>query len=217
MINICFHGVGTPQRELEPGEDRYWVGTGQFHQILDELSTWPEVRISFDDGNASDVTDALPALLERELTADFFVVAGRLDTPGSLDRDDVRALRKHGMRVGTHGMWHRSWRGMDPVTRERELVTARTVLAELTGGPVDLAACPLGGYDRVVLTHLRRLGYQRVFTSDRRRARPDAWLQPRFSVMQPDTPESLRTEIRVKPGVVRRAQAGLVGVAKRLR
>jgi peptidoglycan/xylan/chitin deacetylase (PgdA/CDA1 family) len=119
------------------------------------------------------------------------------------------------MRIGSHGMWHRPWRGMDPATRDRELITAREQLAELTGGPIDLAACPLGSYDREVLAQLRRLGYHRVFTSDRRRARPHAWLQPRFSVRHQDTPESLRAEAR--PGVVRRAQAGLVGVAKRLR
>ena len=215
MINICFHGVGTPQRELEPGEHQYWVETGQFHQILDELLTWPEVRISFDDGNLSDRTEALPALLERDLTADFFVLAGRLDMAGSLGRDDVRELHRHGMRVGTHGMFHRPWRGMDRATRDRELVTAREQLAELVGAPVDLAACPLGSYDRDVLTQLRKFGYHRVFTSDRRRARPHAWLQPRFSVQHHDTPESLRAEAR--PGMVRRAQAGRVGVANRLR
>jgi peptidoglycan/xylan/chitin deacetylase (PgdA/CDA1 family) len=215
VINVCFHGVGTPRRELEPGEHQYWVDTSQFHQILDELLTWQQVRISFDDGNLSDRTEALPALLERDLTADFFVLAGRLDTAGSLGRDDVRELQKHGMRIGTHGMWHRPWRGMDLATRDRELITAREQLAELTGGPIDLAACPLGSYDREVLAQLRRLGYHRVFTSDRRRARPHAWLQPRFSVRHQDTPESLRAEAR--PGVVRRAQAGLVGVAKRLR
>jgi len=35
------------------------------------------VQLSFDDGNRSDVGIALPALLERELSATFFVVAGR--------------------------------------------------------------------------------------------------------------------------------------------
>jgi peptidoglycan/xylan/chitin deacetylase (PgdA/CDA1 family) len=215
VINICFHGVGTPQRELEPGEDQYWVGTGHFHRILDELMTWPEVRISFDDGNASDLTTALPALMERGLDADFFLVAGRLGAPGSVDPDGVRELHRRGMRVGSHGMWHRSWRRMDLATRHRELVAARERLANLTGAPIEAAACPLGSYDRGVLIHLRRLGYTQVFTSDRRRSRRHAWLQPRYSVRRQDTPESLRAE--AQPGVVRRAQAGLVGMAKRLR
>ena len=27
VLNICFHGIGTPQRQLQPGEDAYWVDT----------------------------------------------------------------------------------------------------------------------------------------------------------------------------------------------
>ena len=25
VTNICFHGIGVPERELEPGEERYWI------------------------------------------------------------------------------------------------------------------------------------------------------------------------------------------------
>ena len=77
VLNILFHGVGKPARELEPGEDVYWVTEDRFRSILDEISGWPEVRISFDDSNSSDLEIALPALIERGLTADFFVLAGR--------------------------------------------------------------------------------------------------------------------------------------------
>src|SRR5687767_10674733 len=90
VINICFHGIGTPGRDLEPGESRYWIGVDTFHRVLDDLVTWPAVRISFDDGNASDVEIGLPGLLSRGLTADFFVLAGRLGAPGSLDEPAVK-------------------------------------------------------------------------------------------------------------------------------
>ena len=53
-INICFHGVGTPARELEPGEDAYWIGVDTFHRVLDEVMTWPSVRLSFDAPWTSD-------------------------------------------------------------------------------------------------------------------------------------------------------------------
>ena len=33
-VNILFHGIGTPRRELEPGEDAYWVGRDQFEALL---------------------------------------------------------------------------------------------------------------------------------------------------------------------------------------
>jgi peptidoglycan/xylan/chitin deacetylase (PgdA/CDA1 family) len=215
VLNVCFHGVGTPGRELEPGEAPYWVTVERFREVLDEIATWPGIRISFDDGNASDIEIGLPALVERGLRADFFVLAGRLGTPGSLDADQVGKLAAHGMTIGSHGMDHRSWRGLDPSTRDAEFVTARERIAEAAGAPVDLAACPLGRYDRRVLTDLRRLGYRHVFTSDRRPARPGAWLQPRYSVRHDDTPASLRAA--VQPNLVARTRLEAIGLAKRLR
>jgi peptidoglycan/xylan/chitin deacetylase (PgdA/CDA1 family) len=217
VINICFHGIGTPERALEPGEDRYWITVKSYRAILDEVATWPGVRLSFDDGNTSDVEFGLPGLVARGLTADFFVLAGRLGSAGSLDADGIRELHRHGMSIGTHGMHHRSWRGMDPGTRHEELVEARERLASVAGTAVDEAACPLGRYDRRLLAQLRALGYRRVFTSDRRPAQRTAWLQPRFSVTCDDTPETLRAAALATPPLTRRLRNAAVGVAKRWR
>jgi peptidoglycan/xylan/chitin deacetylase (PgdA/CDA1 family) len=217
VLNICFHGVGTPRRDLEPGEDGYWVRTDRFLEILNEIASWPSVRISFDDGNASDVEVGLPALTERGLSAQFFVLAGRLGAPGSLTPAGVGELAGAGMTVGTHGMSHRSWRGMDHRTLQAELVEARQRIEDASGCAVTEAACPMGRYDRRVLSELRHLGYRRVYTSDRRTARPDGWLQPRFSVHSGDTAESLRTTVLSRPGPARRARQTAASVVKRLR
>jgi peptidoglycan/xylan/chitin deacetylase (PgdA/CDA1 family) len=215
--NICFHGIGRPGRTLEEGEDPYWVGADQFLRLLDEITTWPSVQISFDDGNASDVEIGLPALLERSLTAQFFVLAGRLDKPGSLRTADVRELGRHGMSVGTHGMHHRSWRRMDAATTRVELVEAREQIADASGTTVDLAACPLGDYDRRLLAALRRQGFRRVYTSDRQPARTGGWLQPRFSVRDVDTPQSLLAQVRAPLRPQRRLRLEATALVKRWR
>jgi peptidoglycan/xylan/chitin deacetylase (PgdA/CDA1 family) len=217
VVNVCFHGIGTPQRELEPGEAPYWVSEAAFHRILDELAEWPDVRISFDDGNASDVEVGLPALVARGLDAQFFLLAGRLDQPGCVSSDGIRELRAHGMTVGSHGMWHRSWRGLSPREQVEEFVTARDRLAEVAQAPVTVAACPLGRYDRQVLKALRDNGYTKVYTSDRRPARPDSWLQARYSVKDGDTAEGLRAQIRTRPPLAGRVRASAVGAVKRWR
>ena len=51
----------------------------------------------------SDFVYGLPALLDRGLTATFFVVAGRLGEPGFLSENDVRTLVSAGMTIGCHG------------------------------------------------------------------------------------------------------------------
>src|SRR5207342_3607508 len=102
-----------------------------FDQVLDAVVGRPDVQLTFDDGNASDVEIALPSLLERGLSAEFFVLAGLLGEPGRLAADDVRELHGAGMRVGSHGWAHRDWRRIDPSLHAREFSDARQVLAEL--------------------------------------------------------------------------------------
>lgn len=217
LLNLTFHGIGDPGRELEPGEARYWVTTPSYAAIVAAVAGLPRVAISFDDGNASDVRLGLPVLLDHGLTATFFVLAGRLDTDGSLSSADVRHLVSEGMQIGTHGMDHVSWRGMDDQTVVRELVDARAAIAGVAGCDVVAAACPLGRYDRTSLGHLRRLGYERVYTSDRRPARADAWLQSRYSVTREDTPESILELATQHPSIGVRVRRAAVGVWKQLR
>jgi peptidoglycan/xylan/chitin deacetylase (PgdA/CDA1 family) len=214
---VCFHGIGEPARVLEPGEAPYWISRNAYLDILDVLAEHPDVRISFDDGNASDIEIGLPGLLERGLSATFFVLAGRLDRPGSLSEKDVRALAEHGMGIGSHGMDHRPWRGLDPGTRRRELEDARHVLRQVSGRSVTEAALPLGRYDRELLSHLRGLGYTAVHTSDRRWAREGDWIQPRFSVRTGDTADTVRRTMLGQQSPGRRAERALVGAIKRWR
>lgn len=216
LTNLCFHGIGEPGRDLEPGEARYWISRDAYEAILDVLVGRPEVRISFDDGNRSDVAIGLPGLLERGLDATFFVLAARLGKPGSLDHADVAHLRTAGMRIGTHGMDHVSWRGLDPSAVRRELVEARAQIAAAAGAAVTEAALPRGQYDRTTLRHLRRLGYRAVHTSDRTRATPGTWLQPRFSVTATDDAAGVRALLAPQP-VARRLERRAAGLVKRLR
>lgn len=182
LTNITFHGVGPQPRVIEAGEDRVWLSSTRFAEILDTLAQYDDVAIMFDDGNASDVREALPALLDRGLQATFFVVAARLGTPHFASEDDVRLLADRGMTIGSHGMRHRSWRNLDDRDLNEELGEARRRLEDVVGGPVTHAACPFGAYDRRVLGALRSHGYERVFTSDGGPARPDRWLQARTSL-----------------------------------
>lgn len=217
VVNICFHGIGEPARELEPGESRYWIGSDLYEQVLDEVAGRDDVRLSFDDGNASDVDLGLPGLVRRGLSATFFVLAGRLDRPGSLREEDVRTLRDHGMAVGNHGMRHVSWRGLDDADAATELVEARERISAVVGQPVDRAALPLGQYDRRVLARLRAAGYREVCTSDRRPARSGAWLQPRYSVTDTDTIDSLKTSVLSPRPARERLVREAVGLVKRWR
>lgn len=216
IVNLCFHGVGVCAREREPGEVAYWMDTDVFLGVLDLVAVRGGVRLSFDDGNRSDVDVVLPSLRERGLTATFFPLAGRLDDPASLGTEDLRKLRAEGMSIGSHGWTHTAWRGLDDAEARREFFEARVVLEEASGGSITEAAFPLGSYDRAVLRRLKSAGYRAVYSSDRFPARRSAWLQARYSVGSADTVESVARIVRRRPGV-REVRNVLASTVKRMR
>ena len=212
-INLTFHGIGRTVRWLDPGEDEVWLSHERFLSILDEVAERPDVAISFDDGNESDVALALPALRERGLSATFFVVAGRLGEPTFLDHAGVRALAAAGMEIGCHGMRHRAWRGLDRRALHEELVEAKAILERTLRRSVTRAACPFGSYDRRVLRALRDCGYERVYTSDRGTAPAGSFLQTRNSVGPRDRHVRLDDIRALDRGPIRHAK----GLVKRWR
>lgn len=198
-LNITFHGIGEPDGTLTQGERDVWASAEDFEAILDAVAEHDDVRISFDDGNASDVEHALPALSARGLHAMFFVVADRLGAPGYLGVDDLHALTAGGMGIGSHGMRHRTWRNLTDAELREELQTSRRLLEDVVGLPVTHAACPFGAYDRRVLRALRGYGYQRVFTSDGGLAGAGDWLQPRNSIRRGEGPATVTDLLAAEP------------------
>ena len=47
-LTLCFHGVGAPGAEREPGEHGYWVGRDTFLALLDDVVGAPDVDITSD-------------------------------------------------------------------------------------------------------------------------------------------------------------------------
>lgn len=168
QIAVAFHGIGSPGRELEKGESRYWISRDRFLQFLDLVAADPDpahVLITFDDANDSDFRIALPALQERGLTGSFFVITSRLDRPGSLSTEQLRILSER-MDVGSHGVDHVDWRKMPPNRLDGELFGAAQILERCIGRPVTSTSIPFGRYNARVLSAVRRAGYTKIFSSD---------------------------------------------------
>jgi peptidoglycan/xylan/chitin deacetylase (PgdA/CDA1 family) len=219
VINLCFHGIGEPGRPLEPDEDLYWIEPVQFEEFLAVIGNDTRIRITFDDGNASDARYALPSLQRHGLRGAFFVVAARLDEPGSLSRPEVRELVRAGMSVGSHGLEHRPWRTVGDEDLEAELGQAAEIIGATVGQPIREVACPFGSYDRRVLRAIRRHGFDRVYTADGgAAARPDAWLQSRYTIRRRDTPAVIERLRRAPRGSgIEPAVRSVKGIIKRLR
>jgi peptidoglycan/xylan/chitin deacetylase (PgdA/CDA1 family) len=196
---LTFHGIGPTVRQLDPGEDQVWLSCDAFKRILDAVAGQPRVEITFDDGNASDLEHAVPALRERGLRATFFVLAGRLDEPGALGPADLRQMVREGMEIGSHGMGHSPWRRLDEREASEEIVLPKARLEALVGKPITQAACPFGAYDRRTLALARAAGFEALFTSDGGVARRGQWLRTRNTIHVDDSPATVRQLLRMRP------------------
>ena len=194
ILNLVFHGVAEAGL---PSEGEWWLDQAAFERVLDSLVGRPDIRITFDDGFASDATIALPALLERGLHASFFITTNWLGTPGHVSVEDVAELVRCGMAVGSHGVTHKRWVELSRRELDYELEASRARLEDITGGPITLAASPRGAYDRAVLSAVRDAGFDFFFSTDHGTVRRDAWLQRR-TIVYPSMigPEGLRLPAR---------------------
>ncbi|MGZ4171245.1 MAG: polysaccharide deacetylase family protein [Solirubrobacteraceae bacterium] len=178
---LTFHGLGAPPDDVSDSERKVWVPVQWLEAIVDVLPS-SGVRIAFDDGNRSDVDDALPVLIRSGRSAQFFVLAGEFDKPGRIAPADVATLQRAGMRIGSHGLHHRDWRRISDHELAGELTESRRALSEIVNLDVVEAACPFGSYDRRVIKALRTAGYARAYTSDGGATQGERWLAARTTI-----------------------------------
>ncbi|QOD92034.1 polysaccharide deacetylase family protein [Lysobacter sp. CW239] len=103
-----------------------------------------QVVITFDDGDISNLTVALPLLRERGLTAEFFISSDFLGQPGMLAPADVGTLSAAGMGVGSHGRSHAFLADLDEADLIAELLESRRRLQVLSRQGVVALALPGG-------------------------------------------------------------------------
>jgi peptidoglycan/xylan/chitin deacetylase (PgdA/CDA1 family) len=168
---LTYHALAAEAGDLaawKPGARHYVLTRGEFSSHLDHLAAegfttvglddfiaWyageadlPELPIilTFDDGHASNVSLALPALTGRGMRAAFFLTVGRIGQESTLGWDDIGALRDAGMTIGSHTLTHRMPSTLSTAELEHELAESKRLLEERLGQTVHFVASPTG-YD----------------------------------------------------------------------
>ncbi|MEH0401210.1 polysaccharide deacetylase family protein [Streptomyces sp. FT05W] len=127
------------------------------------------VGLTFDDGYADFLDEALPVLLAHGCTATVFVLPGR---PGGsndwdplgprrplLTEEGVRTVAAAGMEIGSHGLLHRDLTELSDDELRRETHGSREELRRVTGRAPSGFCYPYGIADRRVAESVREAGY----------------------------------------------------------
>ncbi|WP_285653759.1 polysaccharide deacetylase family protein [Actinomycetospora sp. NBRC 106375] len=125
--------------------------------------------LTFDDGYADFLDEALPVLRRHGATATLYVLAGRLGGENAWDpegprkklmtAEQVRTAAAAGMEIGSHGMLHRCLPELTAAELREETVESRVRLAEVTGAPVEGLAYPFGEVGDREIVAARAAGY----------------------------------------------------------
>jgi len=121
------------------------------------------VLLSFDDSQGSQMTEGLPQLRRRAMTAAFFVMTVVLGKSGWMSRDDLRRLDAAGMTVAAHTWDHHRADRYTAADYPVQFDQPRELLEKVVRTPVRHFAYPYGAWNSSDLGPLRSAGYLTAF------------------------------------------------------
>jgi peptidoglycan/xylan/chitin deacetylase (PgdA/CDA1 family) len=183
---LCYHGVSAVAPPADPRG--LFVTSAQFEEHIDfiqarnyELVSVSELwrlmqagadvshhaSITFDDGFAGAVHEAMPILARRGASCTMFVATGLLGGahPHMRDqqimtREEVLELAGSGMEVGGHTVDHARLAGMPYAEVLDQLRRSRAFLEDLLARPVKTMAYPFGAFDAQAIRAAEEAGYE---------------------------------------------------------
>ncbi len=182
------------ERQLQWLSRRGW-SSFTVGELLANASRLPEksFAITFDDGYADNLLQALPLLKKYHCKATLYLVVDRFDRDWSVQRKahhdegelkreakltdhQVRELLDSGLiELGSHSVTHANLVQLEPEAVYRELSESRRTLEKCFGVPVSSFAYPFGLYLQEQVEFVRQAGYTSAVTTNEGIERVEGW------------------------------------------
>ena len=161
------------RKEAFEDQMRYLSETGVQSLLLDEFFSIQQasererkkIAITFDDGNESDYSIALPILKKYGLKATFFITVERISKNNYLSWSQLMKMNDHGMSIQSHGLTHAFLNCLTEGDAQRELLESKQEIQGRLGTEVNYFSLPGGFSSPFVLDLVEEAGYQGVCTS----------------------------------------------------
>jgi len=155
------------------------------------------VGITFDDGYASVLENAVPELVRRGFTASVYIISDRLG--GKNDWDDgtpwpllsaaqIGELAAAGMEIGSHSASHVRLAGADAEVLRAEISGSREQLSRVTDAEIRGFAYPYGDMDAAARRAVREAGFEYACATNAPRGAIGLMALPRVYIGERDGP-----------------------------
>ena len=162
------------------------------------LGSGKPIVITFDDGYASQYTNALPVLKKLGWVAVANIaVSGLAPTDGGLSDSQIRGLLAAGWQLGSEGTTTEKLTNSDPTQLGANITTARQTLQSQYSAPVNWFAYPQGAYNPAIVAAVHSAGFVGATTLVSGWASPtaDRLRLPRLQVVPGTTPAKLMSQL----------------------
>src|SRR5438270_1322930 len=172
MTHSADRNVVLAYHEVMPESNyAYCVTAASFAEqlcLLDSLKKTKSLhaQITFDDGEKSQLHNALPLLAEHGFKATYFVTPGLIGTAAKfLGWSDLRALQAAGHSIQSHGWSHKFLTFCSEAELAHELRASKQSLEDNLGSVVEEISVPGGRWNPRVIKACAAAGYRRVYVS----------------------------------------------------
>jgi peptidoglycan/xylan/chitin deacetylase (PgdA/CDA1 family) len=156
------------------------------------------IVLTFDNGYHSQYANALPVLQQLHWVADENIqLSGLPPSQGGLTADEVKAMVRAGWELDTQGISHADLVALTPSALSYQVATARKMIQQQYGVPVNWFCYPSGHYNATVIAEVKSAGYVGSTTVIPGWASPsnDPYRLPRLRVLGGTSPQALLHQI----------------------
>ena len=165
----------TPQtfeRDMQWLKDKGYVSLSLDALVgaMDGTAPMPEkpVVITFDDNNLSQYDLAAPIMEKYGFIGVFYIVSGRIDTKGLINREKILDLAARGHDIQSHTISHQVLTQLGDAALKAQLQDSKKTLEDLLGKPVNHLAYPGTAHNQRVRDAAKAAGYVTATVMDPR-------------------------------------------------
>jgi peptidoglycan/xylan/chitin deacetylase (PgdA/CDA1 family) len=129
------------------------------------------VAMTFDDGYEETASVAAPLLRRFGFCATVFVTPTEIGLPGFMTWDQLQAVVRDGVVVGSHTLHHTYLPLASSQQVTQELVESKQTLERRLGRRIELLSYPIGGFTPEIQAIAKASGYRAACTTNRARSR----------------------------------------------